>query len=289
MVVREEFAAASAWRAVLPIAALVPLSWLLVGWIVGRVLRPLGAVTAELRRWGKAGTNPLSLDGVPDEILPLALATNDLVTRLQAQLEFRERFISDAAHELRTPLTALHLQARNLSGSSGSPEQAALIKELTDGVRRMSDMVGKLLQLARADASAPLRAPVPVDLGEALAASLQDLMPIAAEKGIDIGLVDFERRSASSPTPTTCERLSAISSRTPCATPNPAASWTSRSNGRAMRWSSKSATTGRVSRNNCLNASSSVSCVSRARRGRAAGSVCRLPERSPTGAARASP
>ena len=173
----------------LPIAALIPLSWLLVGWIVSRVLRPLRAVTGELQQWGKAGTNPLSLKGVPDEILPLALATNDLVTRLQAQLEFRERFISDAAHELRTPLTALRLQAKNLSGSAASPEQAALITEMTNGVRRMSDMVGKLLQLARADASAPARNPVAVDLGEAIAASLQDVMPIAAEKEIDIGMV----------------------------------------------------------------------------------------------------
>src|SRR4029079_15804140 len=101
---RNEFAADSAMRAVLPIAALIPLSWLLVGWVVGRVLRPLRAVAEQLRRWGKGGTSPLSLDWVADEILPLALATNDLVVRLQAHLEFRERFISDAAHELRTPL-----------------------------------------------------------------------------------------------------------------------------------------------------------------------------------------
>jgi two-component system OmpR family sensor kinase len=189
LVVRQEFAAGSAWRAVLPIAALIPLSWLLVGWIVSRVLRPLRAVAGELQQWGKAGTNPLSLTGVPDEILPLALATNDLVTRLQAQLEFRERFISDAAHELRTPLTALRLQAKNLGDSAASPEQAALIMEMTNGVRRMSDMVGKLLQLARADASTPARNPVAVDLGEAIAASLQDVMPLAAEKEIDIGMV----------------------------------------------------------------------------------------------------
>jgi hypothetical protein len=39
---------------------------------------------------GKAATNPLPLSGVPSEIMPLALATNDLITRLQSQLEFRE-------------------------------------------------------------------------------------------------------------------------------------------------------------------------------------------------------
>ena len=189
MVVRDEFAASSAIRAVLPVAALIPLSWLLVGWVVGRVLWPLHAVTGQLRQWGKAGTNPLSLDDVPCEMLPLALATNDLITRLQSQIEFRERFISDAAHELRTPLTALRLQARNLGESATSAERAALIAEMAAGVRRMSDMVGKLLQLARADSSAPVGTLASVDLGEAVAASLQDVLPVAAEKEIDIGMV----------------------------------------------------------------------------------------------------
>ncbi len=189
MVVRDEFATESALRAILPFAALVPLSWLLVGWGVARVLRPLRAVTSELRSWGKSGTNALSLEGIPDEILPLALATNELVTRLQTQLEFRERFISDAAHELRTPLAALRLQVRNLRDGATSPQQAALIDEMTGGVRRMSDMVTKLLQLARADASAPGQTPIPVNLGEAIAASVQAVMPIAVEKDIDIGVV----------------------------------------------------------------------------------------------------
>lgn len=187
-VVREEFAANSALRAVLPIAALVPLSWLLVGWIVGRVLAPLHAVTDELRQWGKARTKPLALADVPAEILPLALATNDLVTRLQAQIEFRQNFISDAAHELRTPLTALRLQAGNLSGSAASSEQAALIKDMEEGVRRMSSMVGQLLKLARADAAAAIRSPAPVDLDRAIAASVQDVLPLATAKAIDIGM-----------------------------------------------------------------------------------------------------
>ena len=189
MTVRDEFAANSAARAVLPIAALIPLSWLLVGWVVGRVLRPVRGVTDQLRRWGKDESNPLSLADVPDEILPLALATNDLVTRLQAQLEFRERFISDAAHELRTPLAALQLQASNLAASLPSPEQEALLGEMVSGVRRMSGLVGKLLELARADSSVRLCKPVLVDLSEAAAAALEDVMPLAGVKEIDIGVV----------------------------------------------------------------------------------------------------
>ena len=98
--------------------------------------------------------------------------------RLQAQLEFRERFISDAAHELRTPLTALRLQASNLALSATSPGQEALIGEMAVGVRRMSDMVGKLLQLARTDTSAPVRNPVVVDLSEAVTAAHRELLTL---------------------------------------------------------------------------------------------------------------
>jgi two-component system OmpR family sensor kinase len=57
----------------------------------------------------------------------------------------------------------------------------------------MSDMVSKLLQLARADASAHAHNPVMVDLSEAAAAALQDVMPLAGEKEIDIGIVTATR------------------------------------------------------------------------------------------------
>ncbi len=189
VVVRDEFAADSALRAVLPFVALIPLGWLVVGVVVARVLRPISGVTEQLRHWGASTTSPLVLDAVPDEIMPLALATNDLVTRLQRQLEFREEFISDAAHELRTPLTALRLQTQNLEASSRSPSHSALVAEMKAGVRRMSDMVTKMLQLARADASTAPRNPICVDLNETIAGSLQQIMPLAIDKHIDVGMV----------------------------------------------------------------------------------------------------
>lgn len=187
-VVRDEFAADSALRAVLPFLAMIPLGWLVVALVVGRVLRPIRGVTEQLRHWGRFTTNPLVLDKVPDEIMPLALATNDLVTRLQGQLEFREQFISDAAHELRTPLTALRLQARNLEANLSSPEEAALLAEMEKGVLRMSDMVSKMLQLARVDASAAVRNPAKVDLNDVIAHALEQLMPMAIDKQIDLGV-----------------------------------------------------------------------------------------------------
>ena len=188
MVVRDEFATNSAWRAVLPILALVPLLWLLVGWVVGRVLRPLHGLTSELRLWGTASTDPLPVRDVPDEVLPLVLAMNDLIARLHAQLEFSQQFISDAAHELRTPLTALRLQVNNLRGTPDEGSRKVAIDEMERGLRRTSEMVTQMLDLARAEAAPNEEKPVPVDLRDAIASSLQDVIQLANEKEIDVGL-----------------------------------------------------------------------------------------------------
>ncbi len=187
-IVREEFAANSALRAVLPFVALIPLSWILVGWVVGRVLRPLRSVTKELQQWEKTEGTSLSLKDVPDEMMPLALATNDLITRLHAQLEFRKAFVSDAAHELRTPLTALRLQGRNLRTAAHLADRDSLATDMERGFQRMSDMITQLLRLARADGAASNAALVDADLDHAIAQSVQAVLPLANEKGIDVGL-----------------------------------------------------------------------------------------------------
>ena len=187
-VVREEFAADSAWRAVLPILVLLPLLLLLVGWTVARGLSPLHGLTAKLRRWGTAGTDPLPIAGVPDEVLPLVLAMNELIARLHAQLEFRQQFISDAAHELRTPLTALRLQVNNLRATFDEGARKLAVDEMERGLRRTSDMVAQMLDLARAEAAPNDEKIGPIDLQEAIAGSLQDVIQLANEKQIDIGL-----------------------------------------------------------------------------------------------------
>ena len=187
-VVREEFAANSAWRAVLPILVLLPLLWLLVGWTVGRGLRPLHGLTAELRGWGTASTDPLPIADVPDEVLPLVLAMNELIARLHAQLEFRQQFISDAAHELRTPLTALRLQVNNLRATSDERARKLVVDEMERGLRRTSDMIAQMLDLARAEAAPNDVRLGPIDLQEAIASSLQDVIQLANEKRIDVGL-----------------------------------------------------------------------------------------------------
>jgi len=186
--VRDEFAASSAERVVLPILGVLPLLWVMVGWIVARALKPLGRLTTQLRGWGEDRTDSLEIHDVPEEVLPLAVAMNDLIVRLDGQIEFRRQFISDAAHELRTPLTALRLQVNNLRKTSEYAGGKAAIDEMERGLRRTSDMISQVLDLARAESKAEGEKLGAVPLEDAIAASVEDVMHLANDKGIDVSL-----------------------------------------------------------------------------------------------------
>ncbi|MFD4511651.1 sensor histidine kinase [Streptomyces sp. NPDC058457] len=80
----------------------VVLSWVLAG----RVLRPMRAVTAGIRRISANNVHErLAVQGPADEIKDLADSVDGLLGRLETALESHKRFVTNAAHELRTPLT----------------------------------------------------------------------------------------------------------------------------------------------------------------------------------------
>ncbi|MFI6394721.1 ATP-binding protein [Nonomuraea sp. NPDC050540] len=79
--------------------------WL--GWLVaGRALRPLGVMTATVRRiTADRLDRRLSATGPDDELRELADTFDELLDRLDAAFTAQRRFVANASHELRTPLT----------------------------------------------------------------------------------------------------------------------------------------------------------------------------------------
>lgn len=186
---RDELANEAAFHAVAPIVLLIPLSWIVLGVLVTRLFRPLDALTEELRVAPAERNRPLSTDGLPSEVAPLVEQVNGLLSRQNELLELRKRFVSDAAHQLRTPLTALQLQVSNLARAPGSYAVAAEVSEIRRGIRRMTRLTSQLLDLARAEAPDDPAAVHATDLSLALRRVIETVLPLANERGVDLGVV----------------------------------------------------------------------------------------------------
>ena len=187
--VRLDIAARSAMYALFPFVLVTPLSWLLVGVVVSRLLRPLASVTeAAIHR--DADTHAaLPIENVPEEIVPLIRAMNDLISRLGEALQLQRQFLSDAAHELRTPLAALRLQIENLSQHHSREELDTRIGEMRRGAQRASHLVGQLLKIAHYKTQDRPIVRSEVKLNSLVKACIADFIPLADRRGVDLGLI----------------------------------------------------------------------------------------------------
>ncbi|MGF6771104.1 two-component system OmpR family sensor kinase [Paraburkholderia sp. GAS199] len=188
--VRHEIEEAAATRTLWPIVVLIPLVWVAVIVVVSRSLRHLNQLGKQAQRIDANRLQALPLAGVPTELLPFVRSINLMIQRLARSIESERKFISDAAHELRTPLTALQLQADNLQRDI-APSNQERFRALQGGIARSSNLISQLLRLARADAppvgAGMARAMESVDVGAAVVDAIADVLPIAMQRGIDIG------------------------------------------------------------------------------------------------------
>lgn len=188
MTVRREIAEAGAWSAAGPILVAIPLIWLVMAVVLRIVFRPLERTAQEVASRGQSDTLPIPLDAIPMEVRPFVVATNVLLAKLETAMARQKAFLADAAHELRTPLTALTLQLGNLRPRTVEQDVGERLDAFAAGVRRASDLVDRLLLLARTEALPHGRDPKEIDLDDLLTQVVAGLMPLALDRGIDLGL-----------------------------------------------------------------------------------------------------
>ena len=186
--VREELATDMALRAMLPLVALFPALISLVWITIGRGLRPLDELAAEMRARSATSPEPLPDRPVPDEVRPLVLALNELLKRLEQAMRLQRSFIADAAHELRTPLTAVMLQLQLAERAQSEKARTAALSRLKGGLERATHLVKQLLALARAEPEGISHALAPVSLAGVLRNVVSEQVSIAEAKGIDLGM-----------------------------------------------------------------------------------------------------
>jgi two-component system OmpR family sensor kinase len=132
---------------------------LLLAWIGGyalarRSLAPVAAMTTRAAAIGATSLHERLPIGNPrDELGQLARVFNDLLARLDAAFEQQRRFMADASHELRTPVSIMRGEADiALSRAERTPgEYRGALEVVRAEGRRLSQIVGELFLLARAD------------------------------------------------------------------------------------------------------------------------------------------
>ena len=138
---------------ILPLSAVLPLLALLLRRIARSELRVLDDLSQEIALRDGQLLLPIRLPGLPRELQSVQGHVNRLLERLAQALDVERALAANAAHELRTPLAAarVRLQTALDHGLQRSEVEAALAALHTLGKR-----TEKLLQLSRAESSAPL-------------------------------------------------------------------------------------------------------------------------------------
>jgi two-component system OmpR family sensor kinase len=200
---RDAIARADAGRTLVPLLVLAPLLALLVTILVRLMFRPLRTLTAQLGARREHEFGELSRSALPSEVWPFVAEINRLIARTARTMARQRRFIADAAHELRSPMTAMSLQAERLAASAMSSEARNRLDALAAGIGRTRILLDQLLTLARTQESTDDHAGksgAAVSLKRAIHECLEDLVPLADAKGIDLGVIgDAEPLVAGTP------------------------------------------------------------------------------------------
>lgn len=159
---------------------------LLVFGVMRRAIAPLRLASQQAAAIGPQSTGVrLPTQGMAAEVLPLVLAVNGALDRLDKALEAQRQFTADAAHELLTPLAVLRA---NVDTIEDKETGAALRQDLDT----MSDLVTQLLELAEFDGLDPGQVEV-VDPAEICVDVAAMMAPAAHAEKKEIAFVGPDR------------------------------------------------------------------------------------------------
>lgn len=111
--------------------------------IVGRITRPLKALTLRLERFGQTrdAESQLEPEG-PDDVRRLIEAHNAMEARVASLLDEKDVMLGAIGHDLKTPLAALRVRIESVEDDTERAKMAATIEDIT---RSLDD----ILSLAR--------------------------------------------------------------------------------------------------------------------------------------------
>ena len=166
-----------------------PFLGLLIWLIVGKGLKSIAETTNEIKERDRNRLSPISLDQIPQEIIPLIQELNRLFERLSEAFFREKRFASDAAHELKTPLAAISAQAQVIRNAKDDHTRQQAIDKLMLSVKRSSHVIHQLLVLSRMVPESSLKEQTVFHVDTVAREIIAELVPSALQKEISIELI----------------------------------------------------------------------------------------------------
>lgn len=156
------------WAVLLAASILFPL----VGYRIARhAIRPVEEIAATAR--GITSSNlrkRIRAEGYPSELASLAGTFNEMLDRLEESFDRISRFSADIAHDLRTPVHNIRGEAEvALARARTVDEYREVLESSLEESVRLSELIGDLLFLARAESPLSEVRRAPVDVCELLA------------------------------------------------------------------------------------------------------------------------
>ncbi|CAN3128281.1 sensor histidine kinase [Mycobacterium sp. smrl_JER01] len=126
---------------------------LVVGWFVaGRMLRPVGEITAAANRLSASDLSQrINAGGPRDELRTLADTIDGMLDRLDTAFRTERALVEDVSHELRNPVAVVqaNVEAVLADEHSSAEERAHALAVISRATTRMSRLLEDLLATAR--------------------------------------------------------------------------------------------------------------------------------------------
>jgi signal transduction histidine kinase len=158
----------------------------LVCWLLAvNIVSPLRALARTVDRFGGGDLTARVKSARRDEIGELGRAFDRMAERIGTLLTAERRLLQDVSHELRSPLARLSFAAELVRTAEDRDEAVGRMKK---EIRRLSDLVGALLAVTRAEGDPSSAAPEPLRLDDLLAEVVEDCRLEADGRGCGIEL-----------------------------------------------------------------------------------------------------
>jgi two-component system sensor histidine kinase CpxA len=171
---------------VLPYQALILVAVALLCWVLAKNLAsPLRDLARTVDRFG-AGDLTVRVHATrQDEIGDVSRAFDRMADRISTLLTAERRLLQDISHELRSPLARLSFAAEL---ARTAPDRNAAIARLNKEIARLTDLVGGLIQVTRAEGDPSAQHAESLRLDQLLVEIVEDCRVEAAARDAEIKL-----------------------------------------------------------------------------------------------------